>query len=260
MAKKKRKRKRSGPPVARTQPAATGRARDEAERPVSARAERKELARRERERRLRQAKRKRRMRRAVRWGAVLGVGAAIGVFALVRFQQGQQLQEQAESAARRVGCSAIDTKQAEVDAAAGLSQAQIHSPPFAQGVGGVPATAGRHSSPLPAEPRVYDQPVPEANAVHNLEHGYVLVYYAKGGDHPLAADIRARLQSLVRDEDKVIMAPYPDLKDSLDLVAWGNVQACDPPANAKPGDAVTVARSFIEQFRSDGLAPEPGGV
>jgi uncharacterized protein DUF3105 len=260
MAKKKRKKRRSDRPAARAPGGTSPRATGAAERPVSARAERKEQARRERERRIRQAKRRRRMRRGARWGAVLGVGAAIAVVAYVQVQEGQELERRAEEAAGRLGCSAIETRQDEVDAAAALSQAQIHSPPFAQGTDGEPATAGRHSSPLPGDPHVYDQPIPEANAVHNLEHGYILVYYAKSGDHPLVDDIRSALENLARDETKVIMAPYPDLSTPLDLVAWGKLQTCDPDAGANPEDAVTVARGFIEQFRAGGLAPEPNGV
>jgi uncharacterized protein DUF3105 len=259
MAKKKRKKKRTNRPATGAA-APAGRDTAAAERPTSARAERKEQARRERERRIRQARRRRRMRRGARWGAVLGVGAAIAVFAYVQVQGGQELQRRAERAAGRVGCSSIETKQDQVDAAAVLSQAQIHSPPFAQGANGEPATAGHHSSPLPGEPHVYDQPIPEANAVHNLEHGYILVYYAKTGDQPLAENIRTALADLARGETKVIMAPYPDLASPLDLVAWGKLQKCDPPSDANPDDAVTVARGFIDQFRAGGLAPEPNGV
>jgi uncharacterized protein DUF3105 len=257
MAKKKRKKKRSGRPAARPQAAPPGQTTAEADRPVSARAERKEQARRERERRIRQARRRRRMRRGARWGAVLGLGAAIGLFAYVQVRQGREVERRATEAAGQIGCSAIET---QADAVAGLSQAEVHSPPFAQGAGGVPATVGRHSSPLPADPHVYDQPIPEANAVHNLEHGYVIIYYAKRGDHALPDEIVTALEGLARSETKVLMAPYPDLANSLDLAAWRKLQSCDPPPQADPDDAVTVARGFIEQFRAGGLAPEPAGV
>jgi hypothetical protein len=108
---------------------------------------------------------------------------------------------------------------------------------------------------------VYDQPIPEANAVHNLEHGYVVIYYAASGQNALSDDLRSALQDLVDEEsNKVLMAPYPGLANGFDLVAWGKLQTFDPPAAANPDDAVTVARSFIDQFRAGGLAPEPNGV
>jgi len=256
MAKKKRKKKRPGRPVA---PPAGPEARrpGEPERPPSARAERKEQARRERERRIKQAKRRQRMRRAARWGAVLGVAGAIGAFAFVQIRQNRELEERAAEAAARVDCGEIER---QPDAVAGLSQQEIHSPPFSEGTGGVPATVGRHSSPLPPDPAVYDQPIPEANAVHNLEHGYVIIYYANEGENALPEDIVGALEDLAEGENKVLMAPYPDLANGLDLVAWRQLQTCDPQEDDDPDDAVLVARGFIEEFRGGGLAPEPAGV
>jgi hypothetical protein len=191
----------------------------------------------------------------------LAVVGGIGAFAWVQVQQDRELKTRAQQAAERLGCGEIETKQDEVDAAAALSQAELHTAPFAQGQGGVPATAGRHSSTLGTPPFVYDQPIPEANAVHNLEHGYVIIYYAGEGANALAEDIRSALADLVEEEgNKVIMAQYPELANSFDLVAWGKLQTCDPPENAEPDDAVTVATAFIDQFRGGGLAPEPAGV
>jgi hypothetical protein len=88
----------------------------------------------------------------------------------------------------------------------------------------------------------------------------VVVYYAAEGQNRLADDVRSQLEDLVRGENKVLMAPYPDLANSFDLVAWGKLQTCSPPEDADPDDAVTTAEFFISQFRSGGLAPEPNGV
>jgi hypothetical protein len=259
MAKKKRRKKRTTRPAA--PPAGRSAERTETTRPASHRAERKEQARRERERRIKQARRRQRIRRATRWGVALAVVGGIGAFAWVQVQQDRELRSRADQAAEVINCTEIETEQDQVDAAAALSQAELHSAPFALGQGGVPATAGRHSSTLGTPPFVYDQPVPEANAVHNLEHGYVIIYYAEQGENVLAEDIRTALEALVEDEgNKVIIAPYPELANSFDLVAWGKLQTCDPPEGADPDDAVTVARAFIDQFRAGGLAPEPQGV
>jgi hypothetical protein len=262
MAKKKRKKRPPQRPTQRAGTATATASRTEApERTASARAERKELARRERERRIKQARRRVRVRRATRWGiaALVVAGIAGGVWFANR--ESRELQGEAEAAATRLGGSEIQTKQDEVDAAAALDPQTLHSPPFSQGTNGEPVTAGRHSSPLPSPPFVYDQPIPEANAVHNLEHGYVIVYYASDGENALSEDIRTELEGYVEDEsNKILMAPYPGLAHSFDLVAWGKLQTFDPRDGADPEDALTVARAFVDQFRSGGLAPEPSGV
>lgn len=262
MAKKKRRKRPPQRPAQRAGTATATASRTEApERTASARAERKEQARRERERRIKQARRQVRMRRAARWGiagaVVLGIAGAVWL----ANRESQELQGEAAAAARRLGGSQVQTKQDQVDAAAALDQQTLHSPPFAEGSGGEPVTAGRHSNTLEAPPFVYEQPVPEANVVHNLEHGYVLVYYAADGESALAEDIRTELEGYVEEEsNKILMAPYPDLANSFALVAWGKLQTFDPPEDADPDDALTVTRAFVDQFRSGGLAPEPNGV
>jgi hypothetical protein len=256
MAKRKRKKQRR-PDRPRQSSAAVGTTTEER---TTARQERKEQARRERERRIREARRRQRMRKAARWGIAAAVVLGVGGFIWWQTQQGREAEAEARAAANRLNCSPIQTKQDEVDAAAALDPETLHSPPFVQGNNGVPATAGRHSSPLPPEPAVYEQPIPEENAVHNLEHGYVLIYYAAEGENALAEDVRSRLEDLAQGEDKVLMAPYPDLANSFDLVAWGKLQTCSPPEDADPDDAATTAEFFISEFRSGGLAPEPNGV
>jgi len=53
-----------------------------------------------------------------------------------------------------------------------------------------PAAAGPHDPrPLPPDPHVYAEPVPETRAVHNLEHAYVLLYH-----DGLSADAVAALE------------------------------------------------------------------
>jgi hypothetical protein len=245
MAKKKRKKQRR-PQSASSAPA--GATATTTEERTATRQERKEQARKERERRIREARRRQRMRKAARWGAAALVVALVGGGIWYLGREGRRLQDAAQAAAGRLSCS--DTRTLE-------DLGRSHQPPFQEGRNGVPAASGAHSSPLPADPPVYDQPIPEANAIHNLEHGYVILYYADGGDNALPEGIRTALEELVRDEEKVLMAPYPDLASPLDLVAWRTLRTCDPPEDADPDDAVTVARAFIEEFRSGGLAPEP---
>jgi len=251
MAKKKRRKRQMnrGPAAVATEP---GPAAPEPGGP-SNRQLRKEQARIERERRLRRARRQIRARRAIRWGLPFLLIVAVAGFFLWRNVTQSRAAAQAADA---FGCGAIETQQDQLDAAGALGPA-IHQEPFAQGAGGEPATAGAHSSPLPPEPAVYGDPVPEANAVHNLEHGYILIYYQAEGDAPLPDDARTELESLAEGQDKVIVAPYAGLGSSLAFAAWGQLQTCTPPAGADSQDAVLVAEHFIGEFKSGGLAPEP---
>jgi Protein of unknown function (DUF3105) len=247
MAKKRKRRRPSQRPAQRAGTATAASAAETSERTVSARAERKEQARRERERRIKQARRHQRIRRATRWGIAAVVVVGVGAFVWVQTRGQAELQQRAREAARQIACT-----QPQQQPDAGRS----HQPPFVQGQDGIPATSGAHSNALPPDPSVYTQPVPEANAVHNLEHGYVLVYYADSGDSALPDDTVSELEGLVDSEGEVIMAPYPGLNSSLALASWRQLQTCDPPENADPEDVVTVAEAFIDRFRNGPLAPE----
>jgi hypothetical protein len=253
MAKKKRRRKaaakaaaRRAAPLGAAGPAGEDSGVDTA--PASHRAERKEQARKERERRLKQARRRQRLRRARRWGIVAG---AAGIVALLVFlsTRPSEVELRAAEAVQRVGCEEIETAP---------DVPSEHAEPFATGEGGKPATVGNHApAPLPPEPDVYEQPIPEPQAVHNLEHGYVILYYQTEGDTALGDDVRAELADLAAQEEKVFLAPYQGLGEdtTLALAAWRKLQACPPIED--PDDAVLLARGFIEEFRSGGLAPEP---
>jgi hypothetical protein len=220
--------------------------------PVSNRQARKEAARRERERRIKAARRRVRRRRAIRAGIVLAVAAAVGGFVWYQVTADRRLEQAALAAGERLGAG-------EVQEPPNLGRS--HSPPFVEGENGEPATSGAHTDPLPPDPKVYDDPVPEANAVHNLEHGYVLVYYQPEGEDRLPDDVRAALADFVEGEAEVLMAPYPQLNEgsSLALAAWNRLQMIGVPEDAAPDDAVTVTQYFVEQFRNS-TAPEAGAV
>lgn len=251
---KKRSKKRRPPP--RRPAAASGAAEaQESGQPASRRAERKEEARKERERRIRQAKRRQRNRRLIRWGIAGAAALGITAFVVVQMQQGREQAARAAQAAERVGCGDLEVDPNHDDPAS-----QSHQPPFAEGTGGVPVTHGPHSNALGPEPKVYDQPILEANSTHNLEHGYVLVFYSNEGELALDDDVRSELEDLVQSEEEVLMAPYEGLASSLALVSWGGLQTCDIPADADAGDVVTVAESYIEENKNSGRAPEAAAI
>jgi hypothetical protein len=225
---------------------------------VSNRQARKEQARRERERRIRQARRRARIRRAVRVGLVLGVAGAVGTFFWLRSTESDRVKEQAAQAAEALGCGDIQEFPSE-----GRTHLQGTEPlPDYQTT---PANSGPHQpSPYQGAPVITADvdPLLESALVHNLEHGYVIMYYQPDGDEALPSDVRERLADLARSEDKVLLAPYPKLPKgtSLTFAAWTRLQKC-PTIPADEGTAaVDVARGFIEQFRGGGEAPEPGGI
>jgi hypothetical protein len=155
------------------------------------------------------------------------------------------------AAAERVPCFDVYEQAQVVDLSTG------HDPPYAHGEEGTPAAGGNHTPiPLPAEPKVYTQQPPEESAVHNLEHGYVIIYY-RPGDSPLPQEIVAALEDLVNGETEVLMAPYEGAESALWLIAWGVRQACEPAAGANPADVVLVAQAFIDEWKNGPYAPEP---
>jgi hypothetical protein len=132
-----------------------------------------------------------------------------------------------------------------------------HEEPYALGEAGTPSVGGNHApAPLPPEPKVYTQQPPEEAGVHNLEHGYVIVYY-RPGDDGLPQELVTALTTLVNGETEVLMAPYEGSESLLWLVAWGVRQPCDPPPEANPDDLVLVAKEFIDEWKNGPYAPEP---
>jgi len=124
-----------------------------------------------------------------------------------------------------------------------------------------PATSGAHyASWLDPAGEVIDQPVDhglEGYAVHNIEHGYVFMYYRPALVPPATIDA---LAGLARSEDKVMLARYERLPPdaAVTLVAWQRLRVCTEAGDA--AGMTVVARDFIERFRGDaGVAPEPSG-
>jgi hypothetical protein len=93
---------------------------------------------------------------------------------------------------------------------------------------------------------VYDEAVPNENAVHSLEHGAVWVTYRP--DLP-ATDVEALAEAL--PETYVILSPYPDLPAPVVASAWGRqlrLEGADDPRLAE----------FVRTYREGPQTPEPG--
>ncbi len=84
-----------------------------------------------------------------------------------------------------------------------------------------PPTSGPHFSSL-AQGGWHDEPVQKELVIHNLEDGYVAIWYRPN----LPEAQKAQLRGLVTElGDKVIAAPYEGLETPIVLTAWTRLDA-----------------------------------
>jgi hypothetical protein len=101
-----------------------------------------------------------------------------------------------------------------------------------------PPTSGRHYY-VPLIFGQYTEPVPEIRAVHNLEHGAVILQY---GDKVSKDDI-AKITAWYReDPNAVLVAPLPKLGKKVALTAWTRWAMC-------AGFNEKAANQFRKSFR-----------
>jgi hypothetical protein len=102
-----------------------------------------------------------------------------------------------------------------------------------------PPTSGPHYA-VPVVWGMYQEPVNQAQLVHNLEHGGIAVQYGK--DVP-AATVQ-QLKTFVQDHSLgTVLAPYPALGDQIALGAWVTPSANEPE---KGTGYLAKCRSFDE--------------
>lgn len=246
MANKRRRKPRR---TATVRPAATA-ATPRSGGPRPERRERRELARQARDAARKRAQRSARLRRATTL-AVIGVIGVGTVYFLQRAASPRPIPQGAIDAARASGCSEVQTP---AESAAG---SQHLAPGASYTYPEVPATSGFHdTSPLAIPPNVYTAPIQETNAVHNLEHGAVILYYRQSGDGALTQAIVDRLTTVANDSNNVILSPYEQLPDAsaLALTAWNKLQTC--PGTVTGPQAAEIVRGFIQAFVCSGNAPE----
>lgn len=211
---------------------------------AAARRDRKEEARRQREAVMRGMRRREILRRVVIFGAAAAVVAGIAIFFVGRAQETSRLQETAEQAARAAGCSEVRVMP---DQGAGhLQVGQTFDYPDD------PPTSGVHN-PGALRAGVYTEPVDVTQAVHSLEHGYVVMWYRAEGEGALPQAVVDRLAGV--QEGETILAPYPELPEgtALAITAWNRLQEC--PAGITADQAATLAQAFFRQFKNS-TAPE----
>jgi hypothetical protein len=211
--------------------------------------------RRERARLAREAERKREQRRAFARRATLFAGVGlVSLAVLYWFQRADSvraLPAAAVQAAEAAGCTGITTP------VSGTPDRSHLAPGASYTYSQHPATSGPHDpAPLPIPPHVYPAPIPETKAVHNLEHGAVIMYYRASGDGALSRGIVARLAVIANHSNDTILAPYPDLPSgrSLALAAWNKLQTC--PAGVTGPQARMISLGFIHAYACTSNAPE----
>jgi len=97
---------------------------------------------------------------------------------------------------------------------------------------------------------VYPKAIANENAVHMLEHGAVWVTYKPG----LPADQLATLTKLVSGQDRMAMSPYPGLKTSISLQAWGYQLFVDDASDPRIQQFITALKY------NQKTTPEPGAT
>jgi Protein of unknown function (DUF3105) len=246
MAKKK-KRPRSRPPSAPTQPARGGANLE--------RRDRKEEARRLREAERRRARRASALRRTVTSIGIAGVAVA-GIALFQSFSGPNDIPESAVRAAERAGCTKSEHRPDQTPADPHLDPGeQINYPD-------PPATSGKHSGVQPPdEPKVFTSPFEEPLAVHALEHGSVFVYYRPpDADGGVSQEIVDRLADIAGPSNATFLAPYPNLtaERALTMTAWNYRQSCPAGATLTPQTAAIIVNGFRHAYECTGEGPENG--
>ena len=220
------------------------------------RRDRKDEARRNREAEYRRQRRASALRRTF---TSMGIAVlAVGAIVLFRsFSGPNEIPQAAVRAAQQAGCTEVDQPAASAPSGQHLQNGQQHT------YTDTPATSGLHDpSPLPDDPKVYDQQPPETRAVHSLEHGAVFVYYLPEADGGLPQDVVDRLAQIAEGSNATFLAPYPSLtaERALTLTAWNRRQSCPTGEELSPDTAATIVNGFVTAFECTGNAPENGAA
>jgi hypothetical protein len=219
-----------------------------------ARRERKDEARAQREAAQKQLRRQQTLRR-VAILSVVAAGVAAGVwFLLNRNQEAEELGTRAQAIATRQDC----TQPVTTEDPGGGHIPQPTPIEYAE----QPPVGGQHrDGQLDPNTHVYEEQPDVTLAVHNLEHGYVIMWYRAGTiAQPVIDELAA-----VADQSKVILMPYDAMPEGVDLsfTAWMHRQDC-PASNGddplSPTEARVLAESYIAEFRNGPDAPEPNAI
>ena len=99
----------------------------------------------------------------------------------------------------------------------------------------------------------YDEPVRLTEAVHNLEHGGIVMYYGDDVPDEEVSQLREFYRS---DPTAMLLSPLPRLNDKISLTAWYAPEAGSGAADADPGQGIlaectTFDENAFETFRDE---------
>jgi hypothetical protein len=219
----------------------------------------------------RAAARRRRLKMGAVVASILVVGGGVAAFALTRPATVSSAALERRfladtTAAETAGCGSIQT----IDPYPGSAELdREHSPtlPPLSTYPSQPPVSGPHA-PIPPGPLsagVYSDPPDIGRAIHDLEHGAVVIWYSP--DAPDQAVKRVTdFFSRSDEETKVVVAPYQydqaggtlPAGTEMALAAWHHLRTCDQVN-------VAVAFQYVHAYRLDpdhtedykGDAPEP---
>jgi hypothetical protein len=101
-----------------------------------------------------------------------------------------------------------------------------------------PPTSGPHIQSI-APWGVHNEPLPKELLVHNLEDGGVVIYY----NDTVEQDVITQLEDVVKGyADRVVINPYPEMKEPIVLTAWGRIDRLDAFDEER-------VKEFIDAFR-----------
>ncbi|MEX0917344.1 MAG: DUF3105 domain-containing protein [Candidatus Paceibacterota bacterium] len=107
-----------------------------------------------------------------------------------------------------------------------------------------PPSSGWHYA-SPARGGFYEEPLPDEQVIHNLEHGDIWIAY-----HPdVSEEIKNALESFAGQY--VVVSPRPLNEKDISLVAWGRVDTLDVVDGTLDEERI---RDFIKRY--DNRGPE----
>ena len=210
---------------------------------VSKKLEEKQARREAEERKRQEIQRAARKRNLLTFGIALIVGALV-VFLIINDRNsgsGGGSSVDAGVTADEAGCTGIEEHEEE-------GQEHVEEGTDIQ-YGTQPPSSGNHYG-TPADAGFYDSAIPEEQAVHNLEHGQIVVWYSSLAPQETIDAV----ESVVDDEAIALVAvPYEDLPSGSEVgfSAWGATQTCEDFSN-------DVLNEFRAEYQGNG--PENVGI
>jgi hypothetical protein len=238
--------------------------------------ERKEEARRERieiQRRMARTRRNRWIALAVAFVVVAGVAVFVVTRPKPATSSPAELLAASSEATKTAGCTAVRTirpyqPETEDRAHIGTGGSLVTMPPLSS-YSSIPPTSGPHNQ-TPMNAGVYSSPPPIDQAIHSLEHGVAIVWYAPDVSGAELASIEAFYRRSGVGS-RVIVAPYdyPDqgtagaLQPGVEmaLVSWHHLETCARVnLSAAFGFTARYAAPPFGQEKYLGDAPEAGAA